>query len=216
MIDLTYGIARDMVVYPGDPDVEIKLVSEKPRIHKLCIATHHGTHIDAPLHHLENGRSLDGYKPEKFVNKACCIRIKKCRIARSDLEVHSSLIRRCSAVVIDTGYEHEIKEGCIGLDFPYLTEDAAEFLSSFGLNIVGIDSPSIDQPKKDVAHRILLSRDILPLETLINTYRLPERFVLISFPLLVEATDGAPCRAVAIPLNTFPFYSHKGMYTKSC
>ncbi len=84
---------------------------------------------------------------------------------------------------------------------PGLGTSAAKYLISKNLNLVGIDSPSIDlgkNPKFEV-HHILLKNNILVLENLCNLEKIHSVFFkLIVLPLKLKNTTGSPVRAVAI------------------
>lgn len=217
IIDLSYPISSNMNIYPGDPEVKVEKAGTLPNILRLGIASHHGTHIDAPYHHLKNGKFLDSYPAEKFINKACRIDLSKENIravTKDHLIPYSELTKQNRAVIIRTGYDTIIKNGLVDKNFPYLEEDAAEYLSSFrNLNIVGMDSLTIDAHNENKAHIALLSRDVLILETIVNLSELPDEFILICFPLLIKNSDGAPCRAIAIDKNFL--HSHLDTYTRS-
>jgi arylformamidase len=106
-------------------------------------------------------------------------------------------IKKVKAVIIETGFGEKILQGKEFEKFSFLSKEAAEFLAKFDLNIVGIDSFSIDKRKVSDAHKALLGKEILLLEVLVNLDKVPEEFFLASFPLKVKNSDGAPTRAVA-------------------
>ena len=66
-------LSRTTPVYPGDPVIDLKAAKtekDRPTFCRSKISTHHGTHFDAPFHQLGDGRTLDSFSPEYFVNKA--------------------------------------------------------------------------------------------------------------------------------------------------
>lgn len=81
-----------------------------------------------------------------------------------------------------------------------MSESAARYIASKKLNLVGIDSPSIDTGKstKFVAHHILLKNDVLILENLCNLSKIKNvNFNLAALPLKIKNSTGSPVRAVA-------------------
>ena len=56
-IDLSHTLNNDFDVYPGDPEFSLKQIFEKEEffLSKLECSLHTGTHMDAPLHYVENG-----------------------------------------------------------------------------------------------------------------------------------------------------------------
>lgn len=65
IIDLSVPVNEKTPVYPGDPATKIDpagvLAKDGYNDHYISLGTHVGTHIDAPLHMLEGGQSLDKF-----------------------------------------------------------------------------------------------------------------------------------------------------------
>ena len=212
IVDLSLPIHEAMAVYPGDPRVKIESLVSNTKELELVIRTHHGTHVDAPLHR-KIEKSLDEYGLDKFVNPAVKIDLTPKAdttrkgvkylqaVKREHLEPYKNIIGQKEAVVIRTGYGELIQKGLVEKDnISYLTEDAGQFLAGFeNLNVVGIDSLTIDKPKSGgKVHNMLLKKDIILLETLVNLESAPEEFTLWCLPLAIKNSDGSPCRAVAV------------------
>ena len=74
LIDLTHPISEDMPVYPGtEPPVIVTgcTVAEDGFFEKkITLFSHTGTHIDAPAHLLEDGRTLDYFPVDRYVGPA--------------------------------------------------------------------------------------------------------------------------------------------------
>ena len=69
------------------------------------------------------------------------------------------------------------------------------------INAVAIDCPSIDIGTDSgfIAHKILLSNQILVIENLCNLYRVNnEKFTLLITPLKLVGASGSPIRAIGI------------------
>jgi kynurenine formamidase len=84
---------------------------------------------------------------------------------------------------------------------PGLSKDAAEYLVEKKVNAVGIDCPSIDIGTDSgfIAHKTLLSNQILVVENLCNLYRFNnDKFMLLITPLKLTGTSGSPIRAIGI------------------
>ena len=84
---------------------------------------------------------------------------------------------------------------------PGLSVAAAKYLSEKKINLVGIDSPSIDLGRnlKFTAHHILLKNNVLILENLCNLEKISGiHFKLVVLPLKLKGATGSPVRAVAL------------------
>jgi kynurenine formamidase len=84
---------------------------------------------------------------------------------------------------------------------PGLSESAATYLVSKRINLVGIDSPSIDlgQAKNFRVHKILAKNNILIVENLSNLNKISSKqFDFVILPLKLKDATGSPVRAIAI------------------
>lgn len=71
IIDLSLPLYDKMPVYPGDPEVRVEQIQffEKDgwNMRQIEISTHEGTHVNASIHGLAKGKSLDDYNLENFI-----------------------------------------------------------------------------------------------------------------------------------------------------
>ncbi|MXO81091.1 cyclase family protein, partial [Paenibacillus sp. OT2-17] len=71
-VEIGYPIYEGMPVYPGMPEVKLE---PRERLDKgdawngsvLSMYLHVGTHVDAPWHHLNNGKGIDAVPIEEFI-----------------------------------------------------------------------------------------------------------------------------------------------------
>ncbi len=74
IIDLTLPLYTGMPVYPGDPEASVELIQTIPKegwnMRRLEISSHDGTHVNAQVHGVENGKTLDNYPLERFYGHA--------------------------------------------------------------------------------------------------------------------------------------------------
>jgi len=81
-----------------------------------------------------------------------------------------------------------------------LSVSAAKYLASKKINLVGIDSPSIDLGKdsKFSVHQIFAKKGMLIVENLANLDKIKSsKFRLVVLPLKLKNATGSPVRAVA-------------------
>ena len=197
-----------MTVYPDDPSVRVEphtaYDEDGSRVRAIRLGSHTGTHIDAPSHLLEDGRTLDTYSPERFTFEA--IRVDCTALSdREPITVEDVPDDDADLALFWTGWStHWGTERY--LDHPYLAPDAAVVCAERGY-AVGIDALSPDPtPTQDStandssgfqAHHTLLGADNLIVENLRNLGKLSDRFELRAYPLALGG-DGAPVRAVGI------------------
>src|SRR5579872_3754948 len=74
LIDLTLPLYTGMPVYPGDPEASIELVQTHQKegwdMRRIQINTHDGTHVNAQIHMIPKGKTLDDYPLAAFFGPA--------------------------------------------------------------------------------------------------------------------------------------------------
>ncbi|WP_336788582.1 cyclase family protein [Paenibacillus sp. MMO-177] len=79
VIDLSVPIADGMAVYPGDPEVKVKVAHTYERhtwqLRHLSMGSHTGTHVDAPSHMHAGAATLDELPVERFFGVSRLVRV---------------------------------------------------------------------------------------------------------------------------------------------
>ena len=210
-IDLTLEISNTLPSFPGTPRPQfISWASKKTdgyNLELLLLSSHSGTHLDAPIHFVDGGLVINKIPLKRLVTNAVLFRIKKGvneSITRKDIlefEGKNGKIRSSKAVIFATGWWKNISKEDYFTKNPGLSPDAGKYLSQKRVNLVGIDSPSIDlgRNSKFSAHHILLKKGVLILENLCNLEKIHNTsFKLIVLPLKLKGATGSPVRAIAI------------------
>ena len=197
-IDLSWDFSNDIPVYPGDPKVEIKQKYSLKKggfsLHNYRFSGHCSTHIDAPAHFVEGGKTLVEIPLDNFSGEGIVIKALNSNVIDIDILNNIKVIKN-QFVLFYTGFAEKILSRDYFANHPVLSEKLAIRLSELKVKMVGIDCPSPDI-KPYTIHKILLSHDILIIENLCNLDKLPEKFRVFAFPLKVN-TDGVPVRVVA-------------------
>jgi len=198
LLDLSVFITEKMPVYPGDPHVIIKpsgnLQKDGFEDHSLIIGTHAGTHIDAPRHMIENGKSLSDFPLSAFTGRGVVIAIED---KQFDLKkIKNANIKPGDIVFFYTGLSKIFNQPEYFENYPAIPEEVAKYLVKKEIKIVGVDMCSVDH-EIFTAHKIFLNHDILIIENLTNLAALKnKKFTVYAFPLNL-ALDGSPVRVVA-------------------
>lgn len=206
--DLTHTIYSHMPIFPGDEQpifektstVEIDGFQET----KIIMSSHTGTHIDAPAHMFYNGHCLGDLDIAHFIGKATILDFSNVNMGLIDvdsLKAYDEKIKNVEFLIIKTGWSKYWGDKKYYEDFPYLSEQSAEWLSQFKLKGIGIDAISIDDIKSSAfaVHKILMTKDIIIIENLTNLDSIGEDYFFLSImPLKNKDADGSPVRAVSI------------------
>jgi len=208
VIDLTLTVSEKIPTFPGSPKPHFIEWETIPKdgynLELLFLSTHTGTHIDAPFHFVKNGKKIHEIKPERLVNEAVLIRIGKNSnrsISKTDIqnfEQKNGKIENGSTVIFHTGWQKNLNKKFYFTENPGLSVSAANYLVSKKINMVGIDSPSIDlgTDSKFSVHHVLAKNNILIVENLANLNKIKSNnFHLITSPLKLKNATGSPIRA---------------------
>ncbi len=209
-VDLTLTISKDLPMFPGSPTPNFipwsSLKEDGYNLELVFLSSHSGTHIDAPFHFLQNGAKIHKIPLERLVIDAILIKIKKGKkiITRQDIEdfeKNNFLIPKKSTVIFHTDWSKNLNKNFYFTKNPGLSLSAAKYLVSKKINLIGIDSPSIDlgTDEKFSVHQILSKNNILIVENLINLEKIhTTQFRFVVLPLKLENATGSPVRALAI------------------
>ncbi|MDP2316764.1 MAG: cyclase family protein [Pseudomonadota bacterium] len=207
-IDVTVPIRDGMLHWPGDPDVRVERVSDLDRgdaytLSKLSLGAHTGTHVDAPLHYVHEGRGVDELPLDALVGDARVIRIlDPHRVTVEELLRHD--VRTGERVLFRTrNSDHPWPTEPFSTDYVHLAPDAAAWLALRGVRTVGIDYLSVASPEEGtVTHRALLLAGVVIVEGL-DLSRVPAgRFQFVCLPLKLQGCEGAPARVLLRPVLT--------------
>src|ERR1019366_7327628 len=195
IVDLSQPVGAGTPVYPGDGPVRVTVVDQTSvNLSRIDLSVHTGTHMDAPFHFFNGAETIDRIPLDRCVGLARLIDLR-------DIAAGGE-IRRAHAAVLHTGWSKQWGAPRYFSDHPCLTADAAQFLVDCGVQLVGVDMPSVDRAPYP-AHQILLRAGVPIVENLTNLAAIgADLFQLLVLPLKLAGRDGSPVRAVAIVQNT--------------
>ncbi len=216
VVDLTHPIHEGMVSFPSPnhPEPEILVLArheEQGRMtRRLILGSHTGTHADAPLHFVPNGAPIDSIKLERLVGPAQVADLSGVEplteVSREQLELALGGAPRQPRVLLRFDWAERFVDLRFYSESPYLSQEACLWLLSEGVDVLGMDTPSPDDPRQGPGseldspnHQILLGAGVVLLEYLANLDQLQSTDVyLVALPLPITGADGAPMRVIAL------------------
>jgi kynurenine formamidase len=231
VVDLTYAFDEHTLYWPNSPGgFELKKLAFGPTpggyfyaSNSFCAPEHGGTHLDAPIHFAEHGRTIDQIPPRQLIAPAVVIDVTKKTAADADYrltvddvkawEARNGKIPNGAIVLLRTGWgsRYGNRKAYFGDDTPGATdklhfpsfgaESAKLLVNERHAGAIGLDTASIDYgPSKDfIVHQIAMGANVPGLENLANLDRLPERGAwVIALPMKIGGGSGGPLRAVAL------------------
>jgi kynurenine formamidase len=216
MVDLSRLIYEGMPKIPVLPDVHVQKCFSLEKGHALNVTEislpcHAGTHVDAPVHIVPNGKSIEQLPLESFVGPGAVIAVKKRggeEVTAEDFESAGVAVQRGDIVMLYTGWDEKFESPDYNVH-PYLSVDAAEWLVQKGVKLFGIDCITVDLPTPlrpkgfdFPVHKTLLGNGILIAENVTNLGKIVGRRTrILALPLRVKGSDAGHARIVAEILN---------------
>ena len=192
-------------VYEGDAPMRFEFLKEMRRGDPLTLSAyslgaHSGTHVDAPMHFVANGASIDKVPLERLIGPARVIEIADDVQAITASELGKHDWRGAPRILFRTrsSIHGWMTSPLFHRDFAYIAPDAAQLLADANVQLVGIDYLSAEQfgAAAPRAHQILLGKGIPIVEGLLLTNARGGDYDLIVLPMKVGGHEGAPARAV--------------------
>jgi arylformamidase len=202
-IDVSIPLRNGMVHWPGDPEYQIRKVLDQ-RNGDLCtlshiqMSVHTGTHMDAPLHFLEGGITMEQMPVEATIGPARVIwiddprAIRRDELARHDLQAGERLLIK-TANSAKSWVSDDFDE-----DYIFIAHDAAQYMAEAGIRTIGVDYLSVGGFRQDMkeTHQTILGAGIWIVEGLNLSDIEPGPYEFVCLPLKLVGSDGAPARAV--------------------
>jgi arylformamidase len=190
IIDVSVPVRPGMITYPGDPEVRLERVSsiadgEVANLSRLDLGVHSGTHVDAPLHFVEGGASVETLPLDVLVGP--CVVVDGLDVA--------AVPRDAERVLFKTPNGRLWERAEFSEDFVALDGEAARALVERGVRLVGIDYLSIGDEE---AHQALLGAAVVVIEGLDLREVDPGEYRLVCAPLKLEGAEGAPARVLLL------------------
>ena len=204
--DISVGISPEIPVWPGDPPVVLERVKslengDEANVSRIQTGVHVGTHIDAPIHFVEGGATVDAIPLRSLLGRAYVVDLRKADVLDAATLESARIPPRTRRLLFKTRNSElwTSGESSFQRDFVAVDASGAEWLVKKGVKLVGVDYLSVAPFNDGVAtHRILLEAGVVVVEGL-NLARVSKgRYTLYCLPVKLMGSDGAPARAVLV------------------
>lgn len=207
IFDISLTISPTLPTWPGDPGLELEQIESMDRgahanVTRIASAVHLGTHVDAPHHFLNDGRTIESL-PLDVLTGPCYVTQLPDGIDAITAEVleRSEITSEMKRVLFGTSNSHLWARGETEFqtDFVAITEDGAQWLVDRGVQLVGVDYLSVAPYGDSVpTHKVLLEAGVVIVEGLNLSQVVRGFYDLYCLPLKIAGSDGAPARAILI------------------
>ncbi|MDO8577342.1 MAG: cyclase family protein [Candidatus Wildermuthbacteria bacterium] len=212
--DLSYPIEEGMITFnaPWHPLVSIQQMGrigvEGRESRKISFGSHTGTHIDAPLHFIKGGASIDSLPLSSLIGPVSIVdfsSLKENESLSADMVKGVSVTER---MLFRFGWGKHWGTKKFYEGYPFVSEGAAEHLVKNGVKLLGYDIPSPDDSRvqltKDTLgseidspiHKLFLRHGVILIEYVANLEKVEdlEGWNIIALPLPIKGGDGSPAR----------------------
>jgi len=203
-----YDISQEVfscAVFPGDqaPQREIMNDMNKGDLYNLTaihMCAHNGTHVDAPYHFINNGKTIDKVALENFVGPCYVAEhqgIVTAKLAEEMLQTARNVCKqRMNAEISTDASKRILIKGNAEVSL-----EAAEVFAKAKLFLLGNESQTVGPEHAPMAvHKVLLGADVVLLEGIRLSEVTEGVYLLNAAPLNLAGADGAPCRAILMEL----------------
>jgi kynurenine formamidase len=207
IVDLSLEIYHGAPTFAWDPKCAVIVHNTTESIGynmtQISMSTHQGTHLDAPFHFLDDGRTVDQLDLHQCIGKAILVDLSykkpKEAIEIKDFEPYADQITEGSKVIYRTDWFMQFPDKHYFTDFPYMTIELAQWLADRKIGLIGMDVPTPNPTDYDPVHKILLGAEIVIVEGLAHLGDISsDEFFFAAAPLKIRGRDGAPIRAFAM------------------
>jgi arylformamidase len=207
VIDISLMVSGTLPVWPGDPSVELHLIESieegaQANVSHLSMGAHTGTHVDAPHHFLNDGRTVEGL-PLNVLTGPCYVVELQEEVNRINEEVLQgiSFPEGVTRLLFRTRNSRlwNLSMSEFTEDYVAIDPSGAQRLVEEGIQLVGEDYLSVAPYGESIpTHTILLKAGIILVEGLDLSTVPGGSYTLYCLPLKLLGADGAPARAILI------------------
>lgn len=205
--DISLTITPDLPTWPGDPRLELDQFESMDKgahanVTRISSSLHLGTHVDAPHHFLNDGRTVEQIPLEVLTGQCYVLQLPDGVDAiTSDVLERVEIAPDMKRILFGTSNSHLWAKGVkeFQTDYVAITEDGAQWLVDHGVLLVGVDYLSVaPYGDSEATHKILLGAGVVVVEGLNLSNVMRGFYDLYCLPLKIAGADGAPARAILI------------------
>ncbi len=203
VIDVSMEIFSGMLVWQGDDGVDLRPVEKieegaHANVSRIRCSVHTGTHVDAPLHFIPGGKTIEQLPLDVLTGPAWVAEFPAIQRIRAEELDNAGIPEGTKRLLLKTRNSQILETLTVFReDYAGLEESGAKWILSKGIRLVGNDFLSVaTRDQTGPVHRLLLSAEVILVEGLLLG-KVPAgacRFYCL--PLKLRGSDGAPARAM--------------------
>lgn len=197
LFDVTADIYEGMPVYENIPEKQPKIdtvTNEYVTDTRISLDLHSGTHVDSPLHMINDGDTIETISIEDLVGNVKVFDMTHVEDRISLADIKGLSIERNDFIIFKT---KNSLEDAFNFEFIFVAEDAANHLAEIGIKGVGVDGLGIERAQPGhPTHRTLFKEKIIVMEGLRLAEVAEGEYFMVAAPLKIRGTEAAPARVL--------------------
>ncbi len=187
-----YDITQELFsgrVYPGDmaPSYDRVVAMEKGdayNLTNLSMGVHNATHIDAPFHFYQSGKTIEELELSRCVGPCTVLEVQD-----MDNKILGEHLMSCQKRILLKGNIE-------------ISLELAKLINELEILLIGVESQSVGPEGAPMqVHLELLGKEVVLLEGICLDEVEPGDYFLFAAPLKLGGCDGAPCRAILLDFD---------------
>ncbi len=205
--DISLTISPSLPTWPGDPGIVLEqygVIDSGAHFNltRMSSSVHVGTHVDAPFHLLDDGRTIESLPLDVLTGPCYVIQLPDGVDAiTAEVLDRTEITSEMKRILFGTSNSHLWAKGETKFQEEYvaITEDGAEWLVERGVQLIGVDYLSVSPfGESGPTHQVFLQAGVILVEGLNLSSVMRGFYDLYCLPLKIAHSDGAPARVILI------------------
>lgn len=198
-IDITMPLHNNMPVWPGDTPFDYRLIAtltpDGANVGEMKMSLHAGTHIDAPFHYDDFGKSIDALPLDLFMGPVLLVDVTGIEQIEKR-HVEALLLQGTERIFFKTKEVYDLYR--FTPSYTTIHPEAVSFLAKQGVKVIGTDAPSVDAVDDTAlqAHHACKKEGVYIIENLYLKDVKSGIYEFIGLPLAIQGGDASPIRAI--------------------
>ena len=207
--DISIPLQPGMPIWPGDPPLKLEQLASisegaNANVSSIACGVHIGTHVDAPLHFINDRPTVDELSLNTLVGDVYVVEIPNADILDEEALDRASIPSDAVRVLFKTrnsdlwtSPEHDFQQDYVAID-----PGGAAWIVDRGIELVGVDYLSVAPFESPVAtHVHLLEHEVIIVEGLDLHKIIPGKYFLVCLPIKLVGIEGSPARAILLEIS---------------
>lgn len=202
LIDVSVPLVAARPAWPGDEpfryeETETIAAGAEANCARMSLSVHFGTHVDAPYHFIEGGKTVDELEPDLLIGPCLVLDLSGVEEVIEPKHLDGKVPEGTKRLLVKSRNGRLLRECVFVENYVAFSVEAVQRLVARGVRLLGFDYYSIAPYGKQVpAHVAFLQAGGAIVECVDLVEVEPGEYQLFCLPLRVQGSGGAPARVV--------------------